>query len=70
METLGRIEDKLDRVAESLAGLDAWAKQVDKAVGDLQTEVKPIREHVQRIKGMAALVAFGVAVLEAIHLWG
>ena len=69
-DPLSRIEDKLDRVAESLAGLHGRMDATDGAVKGLQEEVKPIRDHVQRLKGMGAIVAFALAVLEMLHLWG
>lgn len=56
---LGRLEDKLDKVIESVASIDKTLAGQAVQLADhirrtalLEDDLKPVKEHVQRLKGV------------------
>ncbi len=68
---VGRLEDKVDRIAESVSNIDktlmGQAVQLEEHIRRttlLENDVKPIKEHVQRLKGIAWFLGGLVTAIE------
>lgn len=68
--SLDRLENKLDRVAEDVAYMRAQLTDHVKRTADLEANVKPLQENMQRLKGMAMLIGGGIGLIEILaKMW-
>lgn len=62
-ERLARVEDKLDRVAESLAAVATEIKGQARRTAALEKDFGPVRAHVARVDGAVKLISVVATIL-------